>query len=91
MTGRIANRVGRRYPMGFRTTSEIRARLEAAANESGRSLTQEIEHRLEASFLMGDLRTVIREVMAERDTFQLVRVLSFDKRVDHNDTADKAA
>lgn len=41
---------GKRYPLGMRTTKEIRERLESAASESGRSLAQEVEYRLERSF-----------------------------------------
>ena len=36
--------------MGFRPTPEIRAKLEAAAERNNRSLSQEIESRLEKSF-----------------------------------------
>jgi TraY domain len=41
---------GKRYPLNMRTTKETRDRLEAAAAASGRSLAQEVEHRLEQSF-----------------------------------------
>lgn len=41
---------GKRHPLNMRTTKEMRKRLEKAAAESGRSLVQEVEHRLEASF-----------------------------------------
>jgi hypothetical protein len=34
----------------MRTTKEVRERLERAAAESGRSLVQEVEHRLDSSF-----------------------------------------
>ena len=36
--------------MGFRPTPEIREKLEEAANANGRSMSQEVEHRLEQSF-----------------------------------------
>jgi len=41
---------GERVPMSFRVTPEFKAKLDQAANESGRSLAQEIELRLERSF-----------------------------------------
>jgi hypothetical protein len=41
---------GKRHPLNMRTTKELRAKLEAAAKESGRSMAQEVEARLEASF-----------------------------------------
>jgi len=42
--------------MGFRPTPEIRAKLEQAAHENGRSMSQEVEARLEASFLDEEAR-----------------------------------
>jgi uncharacterized protein (DUF1778 family) len=41
---------GKRYPLNTRTTAEVRALLMAAAKLSGRSMTQEVEHRLQRSF-----------------------------------------
>jgi hypothetical protein len=41
---------GKRYPVGIRTTKELKDLLQAAATASGRSVAQEIEHRLETSF-----------------------------------------
>lgn len=41
---------GERTPLGLRVTAETKRKLEAAAIESGRSLSQEAELRLEQSF-----------------------------------------
>ena len=41
---------GKLYALNMRTTFELRRQLEEAAAESGRSLTREVEHRLERSF-----------------------------------------
>ena len=41
---------GKRYPLNMRTTAAIRERLVEAAAQSGRSLAQEVEARLERSF-----------------------------------------
>jgi len=41
---------GERVPVGFRITAQTKQKLEAAAIESGRSLSQEAELRLEQSF-----------------------------------------
>jgi TraY domain len=41
---------GKRHPLNMRTTAETRDKLEAAAASSGRSLAQEVEYRLDASF-----------------------------------------
>ena len=45
---------GKRYPLNMRTTFETRKRLEAAAIDSGRSLTHEAEVRIEQSFRTED-------------------------------------
>ena len=45
---------GKRAPLNMRTTQEVRERLEKAAADSGRSLVQEVEVRLEQSFLEED-------------------------------------
>ena len=42
-----------------RTTSELRSKMEAAAARSGRSLSQEIDHRLEMSFVAGEIVTAL--------------------------------
>lgn len=44
------DRGGKRHPLNVRTTFETRQRLEKAAIDSGRSLTQEAEVRIERSF-----------------------------------------
>lgn len=41
---------GKRVPLNMRATRELRKALEKAAANSGRSLAQEVEHRLERSF-----------------------------------------
>jgi hypothetical protein len=41
---------GKRYALNMRATFEVRQALERAAAQSGRSLAQEVEHRLERSF-----------------------------------------
>lgn len=51
----------RRRLLNVRTTDEMRGRLEDASRISGLPLIDEIERRLERSFLADDLRTLIRE------------------------------
>ena len=41
---------GKKSPLNMKTTAVLRAKLEAACGESGRSLVQEVEYRLEQSF-----------------------------------------
>jgi hypothetical protein len=45
---------GKRFPLNMRTTKHVREKLEAEAKLSGRSLAQEVEFRLERSFLEQD-------------------------------------
>lgn len=55
----------KRIPLGMRTTPEVRARLDAAARASGRSLAQEVEFIIERHFdreaMLDDIRRVLRE------------------------------
>jgi hypothetical protein len=41
---------GKRYPLSLRTTKDLKEKLESASRVSGRSIAQEVEHRLEQSF-----------------------------------------
>jgi hypothetical protein len=53
--GRGRPTVGERIPLGLRVTPELKQRLDAAAELSGRSQSQEAEFRLEHSFDREDL------------------------------------
>ena len=50
---------GKRVPLNMRTTRERRKALENAAASSGRSLVQEVEYRLDRSFLEEDHLSLI--------------------------------
>ncbi|MGA0594932.1 Arc family DNA-binding protein [Enterovirga sp. CN4-39] len=52
---------GKRHPLHVRTTKQMREDLEAAAAASGRSLAQEIETRLEQSFLVDQMLGEVAE------------------------------
>jgi hypothetical protein len=57
---------GERVTLGLRVTAELKNRIEAAANEKGRSLSQEAEFRLERSFDREDIsKAVAKEVSKE--------------------------
>ena len=47
----------KRAPITITTTARMRERIDASAQESGRSRTQEIERRLEQSFMLDDMAT----------------------------------
>lgn len=53
----------KRHAIGFRTTLDLKLRIEAAAAESRRSVAQEIELRLERSFDADLIRNAVREAM----------------------------
>ena len=46
---RLAPGEGKKYPLSIRTTRELKAALVKASQASGRSMAQEMEHRLEQS------------------------------------------
>ena len=50
---------GKRVPLNMRTTQEVRGRLEKSAADSGRSLVQEVEYRIERSYLAEDHLSII--------------------------------
>jgi hypothetical protein len=50
MPKRTVEGEGKKSPLNMRTTPALREKLEVAAGESGRSLVQEVEYRLEQSF-----------------------------------------
>lgn len=56
-----------------RVTAELRQALEAARDESGRSLSQEIEGRLRQSF---DIEKTIMETFGDRRTYAFFRTLA---------------
>ena len=55
--------------MGFRPTPEIRTKLEETSKANGRSMSQEVEARLERSF-------TIDEGFGDADTFEFCRLLA---------------
>lgn len=53
---------GKRFPMNTRTTAQTRRLIVRAARKSGRSLAQELEWRLEQSFLQERLFEELAEI-----------------------------
>jgi uncharacterized protein (DUF1778 family) len=70
----------RRIAVLARTTPETRAMLEAAATASGRSLSGEIEYRIQRSFDHEAMLDALRLVLDER------RILHSDIGPDHPST-----
>jgi TraY domain len=67
---------GKRYPLNMRTTKEMREKLERAAAQSGRSLVQEVEFRLERSF---DREEISREMSEGREKLSREMAQRFDR------------
>jgi len=63
---------GKRVPLNMRTTLELRDRVAKAAADSGRSLVQEVETRLESTFLQED---VIAREFGGREATALFRMM----------------
>ena len=63
---------GKRTPLNMRTTRELRERLEREAADSGRSLAQEVEVRLERSFRDED---ALIKAFGGRKTYAVLRVM----------------
>lgn len=55
----------KRQQIGVRTSSALKAMLENAAAENGRSVAQEAEFRLENSFLADDVRSICSAILSE--------------------------
>lgn len=62
----------KRPSMGFRPTTDLREKLEHASATSGLSLTQEVERRLEQSFLD---EAALVEAFGGKETYYLLRML----------------
>src|SRR5262245_43231204 len=74
--GRGRPTVGERVPLGLRVTPDLKQRLDAAAEQSGRSQSQEAELRLERSFERGDLiAEVLTLAYGSKETAGLVMML----------------
>jgi uncharacterized protein (DUF1778 family) len=55
---------GKKMPLNMRTTADLRKKIEAAAGASGRSMVQEVEYRVEASFHEDNLEDIRAELEA---------------------------
>jgi hypothetical protein len=67
MPKRTTGGTGKRMPMNMRTTQALRAKIDKAARKSGRSLVQEVEYRVERSFMRdeayGEIERIRRHVL----------------------------
>lgn len=61
----------KRLALNMKATPALRARIEAAAQESGLSIAQEVERRLIASFDYQDAADYLRSAFGEPQPFSL--------------------
>ena len=74
----------REAPIGWRPTPNIRKNLKAAAEDKGRSVSQEIQSRLEESFLRAEADERVRQAVlegsydsfGEKKTFEIMRLMA---------------
>ncbi len=78
---------GKRVPLNMRTTREIRGDLEKAAANSGRSLAQEVEHRLERSFIEeANLEWAYKQFIGDEALHRAIMTANLLIRVTQEDT-----
>lgn len=68
MTRKLPETEGKRHQVGFRTTRELKDRIEAEAKANGRSIAQEIEFRLEAGYEISAARKAVERANATAST-----------------------
>jgi hypothetical protein len=92
---------GERVTLGLRVTAELKNRIEGAANEKGRSLSQEAEFRLERSFDREELlpevltlaygKALANVFIAKRPQLAKLDATLFKRMIDHKDLRDVLA
>ena len=61
---------GELAPLSVRITAALKARLQAVADEAGRSISAEVESRLEDSFNKAEAEAMMKEVREIRAEFR---------------------
>lgn len=74
-------RTKKRVPLSIRTTEEIRERLEAAALKSGRSITQEVEIRVEKSFDFEGIAKTIADASIEHASKNMRQLMLLEEQL----------
>ncbi|MCJ2055788.1 hypothetical protein MKL09_04405 [Methylobacterium sp. J-048] len=74
---------GKRHPISFRTTHELRDRLESEAKANGRSISQEIEFRIENSYELSQSKKAFEQsnaiasaLIGDDKTASMIRAIS---------------
>lgn len=74
-------------PLSMKTTEALRSHLEKSAEASGRTLTHEVEYRLERSFSEDRNYTTPTNAAILRDLGCLLSIIGFDRNAPGNGTA----
>ncbi len=73
--------------MGFRPTPEIREKVEEAAKANGRSMSQEVEHRLERSFTEeANLQWAYKQIIGDEALHRAIMFANLSIRVSQEET-----
>lgn len=85
MAVKRAERAGVLHPLSFRVTPELKAKLDASASANGRSVTAEIQSRLEQSFTQEDaiehLTETLRQSNALLNEMYQAKILSDSRTI----------
>src|SRR5436190_20191158 len=76
---------GKSSVFSTRIRPDLRKNLERAAKASGRSLSQEVEHRLRRSFVEDEK---VAEAFGDRRTYRLMRLMSDAIQLSQNEEND---
>ncbi|WP_156311740.1 hypothetical protein [Methylobacterium platani] len=79
----------RQSALNMRTTEKLRRHLETEAAKSGRTLSHEVEYRLERSFAEDTSYTTPTNAAMLRDIASFFKLVGFDSRADCNATCRK--
>src|ERR1700726_3121392 len=77
---------GKSSVFSTRIRPDLRQKLEQGAKQSGRSLSQEVEHRLRRSFVEDDK---IADAFGDRRTYRLMRIMSDAIHLSRQDQDDE--
>ena len=75
MSRKLAPGEGKTFPLGMRTSRDIRQKVETAARAANRSLAKEAELRLSRSFEAPDTHSLLVEQIVEQIVEQMAAII----------------
>ena len=73
---------GKRPTLTFRCRSALQEKLQASAAEADRSMSEEVERRLEQSFEAADLETTLSKVIQQRENAGIEKLVGGKENLD---------